>query len=770
MFHYLFTNDLRIRNLEEALREAGTCFAENRVPSAEEDKNVNNNMKTLGFYFNLTKDSQCARECAQGNVRRAVLNFIKKFQFPNPRTKDSFVLAVEDGITIAPMRVILQVLYLLHMTGSSQEAYLTMDEIAEYIFCSEAAAKKKQPDLAEIVKRIKESRRSGSRTGFLSDDDTQMKQKGCDWHQCKRQLREMVKVLCWSGCVQENKKGVIEIYHESLTRDNKADLFEILTYTKMWTPQKCENLRKRLGLKENPESAAFDADADSETAGVKADIPGGARTDEADADKLKYKGYPDFNEYRRSYQQYMDIKTQSIHDAYGNGSEGGISLFGNEGAQLTFRMPEQEVSQTSAQIPDQSMCGPYDQGPGQGELQPFMQEPGQAEKNQPFTQMPGQAEKRLSGQMLQSGINQAAFQALGMEHSAAGLPGEGEDGAKRSEAAVPKIRQKKEFVYHTKLQTGFDRNRIVFGAPGTGKSFRLNQDAEKLLKNTSGSLERVTFHPDYSYAQFAGTYKPVSDGQMINYQFVPGPFMRIYADALDSGSTEHPQPHILLVEEINRARVAAVFGDIFQLLDRDADGVSEYGIQASEDVRRYLAERFGGQPEDYPYLKLPDNLFIWATMNSADQGVYPMDTAFKRRWSFQYLGIDESEKSVENYEIPIGMGEHRRYLNWNRLRKEINRILVQECRVNEDKLLGPFFLSKPMLDQAMDDEDKFVRAFESKVLMYLFEDVMKMRPANIFKGHRGQMIFSEICRAFEETGEEIFGLQGLAVHDGERFF
>lgn len=721
MFHYLFTNDLRIRNLEEALREAGTCFAENRVPSAEEDKNVNNNMKTLGFYFNLTKDSQCARECAQGNVRRAVLNFIKKFQFPNPRTKDSFVLAVEDGITIAPMRVILQVLYLLHMTGSSQEAYLTMDEIAEYIFCSEAAAKKKQPDLAEIVKRIKESRRSGSRTGFLSDDDTQMKQKGCDWHQCKRQLREMVKVLCWSGCVQENKKGVIEIYHESLTRDNKADLFEILTYTKMWTPQKCENLRKRLGLKENPESAAFDADADSETAGVKADISGGARTDETDADKLKYKGYPDFNEYRRSYQQYMDIKTQSIHDAYGNGSEGGISLFGNEGAQLTFRMPGQEASQTSAQ-------------------------------------------------MFQAGINHAVFQAPGLEHSAAGLPGEGEDGAKKAEAAVPKIRQKKELVYHTKLQTGFDRNRIVFGAPGTGKSFRLNQDAEKLLKNTSGSLERVTFHPDYSYAQFAGTYKPVSDGQMITYQFVPGPFMRIYADALDSGSTEHPQPHILLVEEINRARVAAVFGDIFQLLDRDADGVSEYGIQASEDVRRYLAERFGGQPEDYPYLKLPDNLFIWATMNSADQGVYPMDTAFKRRWSFQYLGIDESEKSVENYEIPIGMGEHRRYLNWNRLRKEINRILAQECRVNEDKLLGPFFLSKAMLDQAMNDEDKFVRAFESKVLMYLFEDVMKMRPANIFKGHTGQMMFSEICRAFEETGEEIFGLQGLAVHDGERFF
>lgn len=669
MFHYLFTNDLRIRNLEEALREAGTCFAENRVPSAEEDKNVNNNMKTLGFYFNLTKNSQCARECAKGNVRRAVLNFIKKFQFPNPRTKESFALAVEDGITIAPMRVILQVLYLLHMTSASHEAYLTMDEIAEFIFCSEAAAKRKQPDLSAIMKNIRDSRRSGNRASFLSDDDNEMKQKGCFWHQCKRQLREMVKVLCWSGCVQETKKGIIEIYHEGLTRDNKADLFEILTYTKMWTPQNCL----------------------------------------------------DFHEYKRAYQQYMDIRLADAGGLSGSGNSGSVPLYGNEGGQLSFQMPDQYISQ-----------------PGQPEQSQGVQHPDQV-------------------------ISQTVYQTAGRTSDVPGVQHPDQSADMAPPGTFKGIfRQKKEIVYHTKLQSGFDRNRIVFGAPGTGKSYLLNEDAKALLKNTSGSFERVTFHPDYSYAQFAGTYKPVSDAETISYQFVPGPFMRVYADALASGSTGNPQPHILLVEEINRARVAAVFGDIFQLLDRDADGVSEYRIQASEDIRRYLAEKLGGLPDDYQYLQLPDNLFIWATMNSADQGVYPMDTAFKRRWDFQYIGIDESAEKVKNYEIPLGMGKHRRYVNWNELRSEINRILARECRVNEDKLLGPFFLSKTMLDRAMEDEDKFVSAFESKVLMYLFEDVMKMRPANIFKGHRGQMIFSEICRAFEETGEEIFGLHGLS--------
>ena len=337
---------------------------------------------------------------------------------------------------------------------------------------------------------------------------------------------------------------------------------------------------------------------------------------------------------------------------------------------------------------------------------------------------------------------------------------------KQEEEGVEEMKEFIPLILNTGLVTEFERNRIVFGAPGTGKSYKLKQDSEEILKNTEGSLERVTFHPDYSYSQFVGTYKPVSDANGdIRYKFVPGPFMRVYIDALKSGRSKNPQPHVLLVEEINRARVAAVFGDVFQLLDRDANGVSEYSIQSTEDIRKYLAEELGGKPEKYQYIQIPDNMFIWATMNSADQGVFPMDTAFKRRWSFQYIGIDDSEENVRDYEIPIGMGDNRKYINWNQLRKAINDILSDECKVNEDKLLGPFFISKSMLDNALQNEDKFVKAFESKVIMYLFEDVMKMRPSSIFKGHdknNGKMIFSEICKAFEEQCEEIFGLKNMS--------
>lgn len=331
-------------------------------------------------------------------------------------------------------------------------------------------------------------------------------------------------------------------------------------------------------------------------------------------------------------------------------------------------------------------------------------------------------------------------------------------------------------VFKTSLITKYERNRIVFGAPGTGKSFKLKEDSEKLLEAGSGKLERVTFHPDYTYAQFVGTYKPVSnENGDIRYKFVPGPFMRVYVEALQSGRTGEPQPHLLLVEEINRARVTAVFGDIFQLLDRDENGVSEYEIQSTEDIRKYLAEELGGTPDKYQKLKLPNNMFIWATMNSADQGVFPMDTAFKRRWDFQYIGINDSEDKLKTsdgkeYVIPVGKDENRKYIRWNILRKGINEILTDECRVNEDKLLGPFFLSKNLLANAVRDAEKeelFVKAFESKVIMYLFEDVMKMSPEKIFKGHfkaNGKKIYSEICRSFEKDGIGVFDLD-LEVSD-----
>ena len=406
-------------------------------------------------------------------------------------------------------------------------------------------------------------------------------------------------------------------------------------------------------------------------------------------------------------------------------------------------------------------------------------------------------------------------------------------------------------IFNTKVSLNKSHNRILFGAPGTGKSHQLKEDSAAFDEN----YERVTFHPNYSYAQFVGTYKPtmieaseqqaddetkeiklvlqdktktaqekydllfdkfkdgnltrlpillgiysngdfktrkqdgtstandnivetnhgraikpylnltVSKNNEIAYQYVPGPFTRVLVKALKNARNEkdNPKPFLLLIEEINRANVAAVFGDVFQLLDRDENGASEYEIETSEDLRKFLAQddQLGGNPDDYAKIRIPNNMYIWATMNSADQGVMPMDVAFKRRWDFEYLGIDDKESEVSSIKIPTNKKDGGSYnlVLWNDFRKELNRKLKNLPNVNEDKLLGPFFLSASALENAEENPADFVKLFKSKVLMYLFEDVCKMNPSAIFPntGIQGRLHYSDICEKFDEKGVEIFG-------------
>ncbi|MEB6113915.1 AAA family ATPase [Kurthia gibsonii] len=409
--------------------------------------------------------------------------------------------------------------------------------------------------------------------------------------------------------------------------------------------------------------------------------------------------------------------------------------------------------------------------------------------------------------------------------------------------------ENEEINYKTGIESDFHHNRIIFGAPGTGKSYDLNQDKDTLLKN-GGEYERVTFHPDYSYANFVGTYKPTmldsgndlianedekgvlsvllddktaqekydllydkfKDGDLtrlplllglysddkfktkkkdgsdasgdnsvernhgrairpyvnlisnkrsaseIAYEYVPGPFMRTYVKALKNAQTDNPKPYLLIVEEINRANVAAVFGDVFQLLDRDEDNVSEYAIQASEDIKKYLAKELGGNPREYSEIKIPDNMFIWATMNSADQGVFPMDTAFKRRWNFDYLGINHNENDIKGNFVSMGSGVYHRAIEWNELRKAINNTL-SSYKINEDKLLGPYFLSRKIVVPNAGNEinaNIFISAFKSKVLMYLFDDAAKQKRASLFDGCMDTTKYSSICEEFDKRGVEIF--------------
>lgn len=333
-------------------------------------------------------------------------------------------------------------------------------------------------------------------------------------------------------------------------------------------------------------------------------------------------------------------------------------------------------------------------------------------------------------------------------------------------------------------------NLIYFGAPGTGKSFELRENAEKYF--AENNVRRVTFHPDYTYAQFVGCYKPsiepVIDNESdpsevkyspteIEYKFIPGPFIDTYVDAI-----RHPeQNYLLIIEEINRANPAAVFGDVFQLLDRNDEYKSEYPVTTSEDLRWYLFKQWksylnGVKPEERKgvlyslndpeaeklasSMSLPSNMYIWATMNSADQGVFPMDTAFKRRWEFRYIGINDGSSKIEDIVVPLG--DTGRSVKWNDFRSRINDLLLK-AGINEDKLLGPFFISPSQLR----DPAHFTQAFMDKVLLYLFEDAAKAKKPKVFRSE-DNVTYSSICGDFKSSGEFVFkDMEQLPEIDGQ---
>ncbi len=315
--------------------------------------------------------------------------------------------------------------------------------------------------------------------------------------------------------------------------------------------------------------------------------------------------------------------------------------------------------------------------------------------------------------------------------------------------------------------------RIFFGAPGTGKSYELNKEAKKYFGN---DFERVTFHPNYMYGNCVGEFKPFpkvlknSDGSIktdedgniqetITYEYIPGVLMKQLVKAFKNPS----ENYLLLIEEINRANVAAVFGDIFQLLDRDGLGESEYFIATSKELQEYLKKELKNYElsedvktklgNDFNRLYLPNNLYIWATMNSADQGVMPMDTAFRRRWEFKYLGVNDAadlnKEEFSKYKFKINTTE---VVKWDEFRREVNKKL-SSLNIPEDKLIGPYFIPKSILEGR--DLDRLTETIKNKVLMYLYEDAAKAFRSSLFAEGK-YSTYSAVCKYFDDNALSVF--------------
>lgn len=342
---------------------------------------------------------------------------------------------------------------------------------------------------------------------------------------------------------------------------------------------------------------------------------------------------------------------------------------------------------------------------------------------------------------------------------------------------------------HLLKTTGLQQ--IYYGAPGTGKS--------KTIKDlTFGeSVIRTTFHPDSDYASFVGTYKPITEEvdlrdcygkkvidddtkevvkeERIAYKFIPQAFLEAYVKAWKKLGSSKKQ--YLIIEEINRGNCAQIFGDLFQLLDRNEYGFSDYPIVADKDMQKYLEKEFAGweitnkDEINQLYgeanmvnlimkgerLVLPSNLYIWATMNTSDQSLFPIDSAFKRRWDWKYVPIREGRDKETNAPLNWYINTGDKQYKWWSFISKVNK-LIGSLTNSEDKKLGYFFC------KAKDgeiDADLFV----SKVIFYLWNDVFKDYGFDDkdFQDEEGKIL------SFDRFYEDVNGVTNVNVANVELF-
>ena len=271
------------------------------------------------------------------------------------------------------------------------------------------------------------------------------------------------------------------------------------------------------------------------------------------------------------------------------------------------------------------------------------------------------------------------------------------------------------------------KNRILFGPPGSGKSYKIDED----YANGHPQI-RVTFHPDSDYNSFVGSYKPISDADgKIHYNFVP----QVFTNAYLSAWSQPDRAVFLIVEEINRGNCAQIFGDLFQGLDRNANGYSVYPVDAETDLANHLRKAFGESPvaadefareagnhknvgpTDFHKIILPRNLHLYATMNTSDQSLFPMDSAFKRRWDWEYVPIDY----VDADKFKIVFTDTSCY-SWGEFIRAVNE-RIYSLNQSEDKQIGNRFVNPAngMIPMSV---------FKSKVMFYLWAEIYKNETEN----------------------------------------
>lgn len=703
----MFTNDLRISVLDTSLQKAGECFVTNTVPSSTEDKSANNNMMTLGFYFTLNENSNCAKAAANGDVRAVVLNFIKKFQFPNLRTNAAYMDCYNDGITLAPMRMIVKVLYTMNLMYGNIVAYLTKDEIKNFIFYNESVAKKKHPDLVQLIQAIIQYRKDGI---FPPEIDTD--ENNHEWKHEDRQIREMIKVLQWSGCVKE-LDGKYVIDNDDLSRGNKADIFDIISYDKMWEGNTIQSYREYMDM-ESVESVATYENLSKEneitpewfkekalefpTLDQEAEEFRQTFIEKFSPDKLKNLADMELletiflnanNKTNLCYTLEFDTDSRFIFGSIKSGTayKYGLHYSQKNGswATGTGRNPqllsEEEAIELGTKIRDNLVAGvevleelkdvqfidDYEELYSRlfqvtdgfinrvwflkyyAILFPTIFPPNYS-ANAQNTIIEKLALNKSDNTVIRMGIirdyvdkcelSGVVFSRIFWKYcnnKDDDTEINEDEEIKEEEATMLNCLEKERNPRTVKIHP---LNSIIYGAPGTGKTYSTSEYAQAIIEGVSletfrannpdrkevmkkynelvraGQIVFTTFHQSYGYEEFIQGLRPDTTSDKMNFKTVDGVFKKIADRALNDDENNY----VIIIDEINRANISKVFGELITMIEDD----KRWG-----ELNQTSATLQSGDP-----FAVPNNLYIVGTMNSADKSISLIDAALRRRFEF----------------------------------------------------------------------------------------------------------------------------------------